>query len=64
VLLSLRGGSASVTSFTPQTGYAAVSGRAVTRVRGYVNGVLTTLDTLQAIYTFSAPLRDSTGVCP
>jgi len=64
VLLSLRGGSASVTSFTPQTGYTAVSGRAVTRVRGYVNGVLTTLDTLQAIYTFSAPLRDSTGVCP
>ena len=64
VLLSVRGGSAAVTSFASRTGYAVVSGRAVTRVRGYVNGVLTTLDTLQAIYTFSAPLRDSTGVCP
>lgn len=63
-LLSMHGGSASVTRFAPQTGYTAVSGRAVTRMRGFVNGVLTTLDTLQAIYTFSAPLRDTTGVCP
>ncbi len=60
---SLRAGSLSVTSFAAQSGYTAVSGRASLRLRGQVAGG-TTLDTLRAIYTFSAPLVDTTGVCP
>jgi len=63
-LLSMHGGSAAVTTFSTAGAFRAISGRVVGRVRGFVNGVLTTLDTLQAIYTFSAPLRDTTGVCP
>ncbi len=60
---SLTGGSLAVTAYTPRTGYTAVSGRAYFRVRGFVNGASRT-DTLTAIYTFSAPLVDTTGVCP
>jgi hypothetical protein len=63
-LLSLHGGSAAVTTFAPQSGYVAISGRATTRMRGVVGGVVGTVDTLQAIYTFSAPLRDTTTACP
>jgi hypothetical protein len=62
-LVSLHGGSAAVTRYT-SAGYRTVSGRVITRMRGVVGGVVTALDTLQAIYTFSAPLRDTTGVCP
>ena len=62
-LVTMHGGSAAVTTFV-QTGYRAVSGRVISRVRGFVNGVVLSIDTLQAIYTFSAPLRDTTGVCP
>jgi hypothetical protein len=63
-LLGMAGGSVWVTSFAPQTGYSAVSGRMKLRMRGIVGGVLTRVDTLSAIYTFSAPLVDSTGACP
>ena len=63
-LLSMHGGAGSVTTFRPMTGYVAVSGRVTGRMSGFAAGMLTTLDTLQAIFTFSAPLRDTTGVCP
>ncbi len=63
-LVSMRGGSAAVTRLAPQSGYSAVSGRLLLRMRGVVLGVLTQLDTLNVIYMFSAPLVDSTGACP
>jgi hypothetical protein len=63
-LLSLMSGSLAVTSFTSQSGYTAVSGRMSFRMRGVVGGDFTRVDTLTAIYTFSAPLVDSTGACP
>jgi hypothetical protein len=63
LLLGLHGGTMTVTSYAPRSGYAVVSGRTVTRVRGAVPGS-SRVDTLQAIYTFSAPLRDTSGVCP
>lgn len=62
-LLSMHGGSTRVTTYST-TGLRMASGRVTTRMRGIVGAVGTTLDTLQAIFTFSAPLRDSTGVCP
>jgi hypothetical protein len=40
-----------------------IAGRVVTRMRGTVGGITARADTLQAIYTFSAPLRDTTNVC-
>jgi hypothetical protein len=64
LLLSMHGGSAAVTTFSKAGGVRAISGRVVGRMSGFVNGILTTLDTLQAIYTFSTPLRDTTGICP
>jgi hypothetical protein len=63
-LVSMRNGSAAVTTLAPRSGYAAISGRATGRLRGVVGGVATTVDTLRAIYTFSAPLRDTTNACP
>jgi hypothetical protein len=63
LLVSLTGGSARVTTFTSQSTFTAVSGRMLFRMRGVVSGG-TQLDTLSAIYTFSAPLVDSTGACP
>jgi len=63
-LLSMRGGSAAVTTFSTSSGFQAVSGRASARMRGFVGGSVLSLDTLQVIFTFSAPLRDTTGVCP
>jgi hypothetical protein len=63
LLVSLQGGSARVTSFASPATYQAVSGRAVFRMRGLVNGI-PQLDTLQAIYTFSAPLVSQAGACP
>jgi hypothetical protein len=41
-----------------------ISGAVAGRLVGYVNGVITARDTLQMIFTFSAPLRDTTNVCP
>jgi hypothetical protein len=65
LLVSLQGGSTGVTGFAQQgAAYAVVSGRAVLRVRGFVGGVTTQVDTLQAIYTFSAPLVNKAGACP
>ncbi len=61
--VSLGGGHVSVTTFVPKSGYAAVSGRAALNLRGIVNGS-SALDTLQAIYTFSAPLVSAAGACP
>jgi len=63
LLLSLTAGSARVTTFTPQATFTAVSGRLVFRVRGLVSGG-SQVDTLNAIYMFSAPLVDSAGACP
>ena len=62
-LFSMHGGSTAVTTYST-TGFRKVSGRVIARMRGVVGAAATTLDTLQAIYTFSAPLRDTTGVCP
>ncbi|MGD0015567.1 MAG: hypothetical protein ABSD56_14285, partial [Bryobacteraceae bacterium] len=62
-LVSMHDGSAAVTTYS-QAGFRTISGRVKTQVRGIVGGVATSVDTLQAIYTFSAPLRDTTGVCP
>jgi Big-like domain-containing protein len=62
-LFSMHGGSTAVTAYST-SGFRKVSGRVITRMRGIVSAVATTVDTLQAIYTFSAPLRDTTGVCP
>ena len=55
-LLSMHGGSTTVTSFST-TGVRMASGRVMARMRGTVGAVGTALDTLQAIFTFSAPLR-------
>ncbi len=63
-LLSLHGGTAAVTTFAAQTGYANVSGRLRVQMSGVVNGILTSIDTLQAIFTFSAPVRDTANACP
>lgn len=63
-LLSMRGGAAAVTTYSTAGGFRAVAGRVRARMSGVVGGNLTSLDTLQAIFTFSAPLRDSTGACP
>jgi len=63
LLVSLQGGSTTVTSFASHAGYKAISGRAVLRIRGLVGGAAQ-LDTLQAIYTFSAPLVSRAGACP
>ncbi len=63
LLISIRGGATTVTSYGPKGSFTAVSGRMVARMRGVVSGA-SQLDTLQAIYTFSAPLKDTTGVCP
>ncbi len=62
-LLSMHGGSAAVTSYVQHTGWVAVSGRVVVGMRGYL-GISSHLDTLRTIFTFSVPLRDSTGACP
>jgi len=61
-LLSLHGGSAAVTGYGPHAGWAAVSGRVMGPMSGFL-GLASKLDTLQAIYTFSSPLRDSANVC-
>ncbi len=63
-LLSLGGGHTDVTGYAPKSGYVAVSGRSTLRVRGIANGNTAVLDTLQAIYTFSAPLVSAAGACP
>jgi hypothetical protein len=63
LLLSLTAGTARVTTFTPQAAYTAISGRLLFRVRGAIPGA-TQVDTLAAIYMFSAPLVDSAGACP
>jgi len=66
-LFSLRGGSVVVTSYTSRTGFAAVSGRMVFRMRGIVNGQLGpggAPDSLAAVYTFSGPLVTRPGACP
>ncbi len=66
-LFGLHGAAAQLTSFAPQNGYKAVSGRLVFRMRGEVSGQLGPgggADTLAAIYTFSAPLVSWAGVCP
>jgi len=63
LLLSVSGGPARVTTFTPQASFTAVSGRVALRVRGVVAGGAQ-VDTLSAIYMFSAPLVDSAGACP
>lgn len=62
LLVSLQGGSTRMTSYAPLAGYKVISGRAVLRMRGLVNGIAQ-LDTLQAIYTFSAPLTDTLNAC-
>jgi hypothetical protein len=61
-LLGMHGGSTAVTTYVPVGNHAVISGRTVTRMRGVVAGV-PTLDTLQAIYTFSAPLVSVSGAC-
>ena len=63
LLVSLTAGSARVTSFAPVATFTAISGRLFLRMRGLVSGG-SQVDTLNAIYTFSAPLVDSTGACP
>jgi len=66
-LFSLEGGMAVITSYAARTGYVAVSGRMVFRMRGLVNGQLGSggsPDTLSAVYTFSAPLVTWTNACP
>ena len=63
-LLSMHGGSATVTTYSTAAGFRMVGGRVIGRMRGVVGGVAGTVDTLQAIYTFSAPLRDTTNACP
>ncbi|HXY69035.1 MAG TPA: Ig-like domain-containing protein [Candidatus Methylomirabilis sp.] len=63
VLLSLEGGSARITGYAARTGYATVSGRLVFRMRGLVNAQ-PVLDTLSAIYTFSAPAVTWGNACP
>jgi hypothetical protein len=62
LLVSVQGGSTRVTSFAPQAGYKVISGRALLRMRGVLGGT-PQLDTLQAIYTFSAPLTDTLNAC-
>jgi hypothetical protein len=62
-LLSMRG-TVAITSYSTSPGFRAVSGRLVGWMSGFANGILTRLDTLSTIFTFSAPLRDTTGVCP
>jgi hypothetical protein len=62
-LTTMHGGATAVTSYASKGSWATVSGRTVVRMRGIVSGG-TTVDTLRAIYTFSAPLKDTTGVCP
>lgn len=63
-LFSMHGGTAAVTTYVPYTNstYVSISGRMSLRMRGLVRGGLT-LDTLQVIYTFSAPLKDTLNVC-
>ena len=63
LLVSLQNGSTRVTSYASQASYKIVSGRAVFRMRGLVNGIAQ-LDTLQAVYTFSAPLVTQASACP
>jgi hypothetical protein len=63
LLLGMAGGSVRITSFVPQTSYAAVSGRMLFRMRGVVGGAAQ-LDTLSAIFTFSSPLVTMVGACP
>jgi hypothetical protein len=62
VLLGMTGGWMRITRFVPQAGYTAVSGRAVFRMRGIVAGAAQ-LDTVAAIYTFSAPLVGNAKAC-
>ncbi len=65
-LFGLHGATAQITSFTPGSGYAAVSGRLIFRMRGEVSGQLGPAggpDTLAAIYTFSAPLTSQANAC-
>ena len=67
LLFGLRGDSLHVTTFVRHTGFAAVSGRMLFRMRGEVAGQLGpggSPDTLAAVYTFSAPLVTWGGVCP
>jgi len=67
LLFGLRGDSLHVTTFESRSGYTAVSGRMMFRMRGAVNGGLGpggAPDTLAAVYTFSAPMVDTAGVCP
>ena len=61
-LLSMHGGSAAVTTYVRHTGWGAVSGRVVGQMSGFL-GLTSKLDTLKVVYTFSAPLRDSTNYC-
>jgi len=63
-LFSMHGGLTTVSTYSTVAGFRRVSGRVTARMRGIISAVATTVDTLQAIYTFSAPLRDTTGVCP
>ncbi len=62
-ITSMRGGSAAVTTYTSHTTWSAISGRVTTQMQGIVNGVASVV-TLRAIFSFSAPLRDSTNACP
>ena len=62
-LLSLSGGKTVVTSFASMGNYAAASGRATLQMRGTVGGVFTQVDTVSAIYTFSAPLVTNSTAC-
>ena len=66
-LYGLAGDSLHVTGFTPRAGYVAVSGWMRFRMRGLINTQFTSgaaPDTLAAIYTFSAPLKDTLAACP
>jgi hypothetical protein len=63
LLVSLTGGAARVTSYVPQAGFTAISGRLLLQMRGVVAGG-TQVDTLTAVYTFSAPLVTVAGACP
>ena len=63
LLLGLHGGTTTVTTFASRGSYAVISGRTQTRMRGAVPGS-SRVDTLQAVFTFSAPLKDTLNVCP
>jgi hypothetical protein len=63
-LLSMHGGTVVVSTYSTSPGFRAISGRMVARLSGFLEGLTTAPDTLRAIFTFSAPLRDTTGVCP